>query len=207
MLLKIYEENPNEREIRMVCECLSDGGVIIFPTDTLYAIGCSLNKQKAAEKVARLKGISIEKANFSIVCSDLSNISNYTPPIDNSVFRLMKQCLPGPYTFIMQGNSNVPRIFQHKKKTIGIRVPDNRICKALTTELGNPLLVASVPEDEYVENYTDPEILHDIYRNEIDIVIDGGYGGIEPSTVVDCSAGGIEILRLGKGKEIEAYLN
>ena len=183
MLLKIYEENPNEREIRMVCECLSDGGIIIFPTDTLYAIGCDLKKQKSAEKVARLKQTQLEKANFSIICADLSTISNYTPPIHNSIFRIMKQCLPGPYTFIMPANSNVPKIFQHKKKTIGIRVPDNRICKALVTELGNPLIVASVPEDEYVENYTDPEIIYDIYKNDVDIVIDGGYGGIEPSTI------------------------
>lgn len=206
MLLKIYEENPNEREIRTVCECLSDGGIIIFPTDTLYAIGCDLNRPKAAEKVARLKKIQLEKANFSIVCADLSAISNYTTPINNSVFRIMKQCLPGPYTFIMQANSNVPKIFQHKKKTIGIRVPDNRICKALTTGLGNPLIVASVPEDEYVENYTDPEIIHDIYKNDVDIVIDGGFGGIEPSTVVNCADGDIEIIRLGKGKDIEDYL-
>ena len=206
MLLKIYEENPNEREIRMVCECLSDGGIIIFPTDTLYAIGCDLKKQKSAEKVARLKQTQLEKANFSIICADLSTISNYTPPIHNSIFRIMKQCLPGPYTFIMPANSNVPKIFQHKKKTIGIRVPDNRICKALVTELGNPLIVASVPEDEYVENYTDPEIIYDIYKNDVDIVIDGGYGGIEPSTIANCSSGDIEILRLGKGKEIEEYL-
>ena len=206
MLLKIYEENPNEREIRMVCECLSDGGIIIFPTDTLYAIGCDLKKQKSAEKVARLKQTQLEKANFSIICADLSTISNYTPPIHNSIFRIMKQCLPGPYTFIMPANSNVPKIFQHKKKTIGIRVPDNRICKTLVTELGNPLIVASVPEDEYVENYTDPEIIYDIYKNDVDIVIDGGYGGIEPSTIANCSSGDIEILRLGKGKEIEEYL-
>ncbi len=200
MLLKIYNENPNPRDIRKVVEVLREGGVIIYPTDTVYGLGCDITNQKAVEKVAQFKGIKIEKANFSFICSDLSHIADYTKPISNTVFKLMKKNLPGPFTFIVEANNNVPRYFKGKKKTVGIRVPDNNIIRQIVYELGNPILSTSIrDEDEILEYTTDPELIYEKYQDIAAIVIDGGYGELVPSTVIDCTGENIEILRDGKG--------
>ncbi len=203
MLLRIYNENPNPRDVRKVVDILREGGVIIYPTDTVYGMGCDITNQKAVEKVTRFKGIQIEKANFSFICSDLSHISDYTKPIPNSVFKLMKKNLPGPFTFILEANNNVPRYFKGKKKTVGIRVPDNNIIREIVYELGNPILSTSIyDEDEILEYTTDPELIYEKYHDFADIIIDGGYGELVPSTVIDCTKDELEIIREGKGKLI-----
>ncbi|MBW6536016.1 MAG: threonylcarbamoyl-AMP synthase [Mariniphaga sp.] len=200
MLIRLYNENPNPRDIRKIVDVLLDGGIIIYPTDTVYGLGCDITNAKAVEKVARFKGISIEKANFSFICSDLSHLSDYTKPISNTVFKLMKKNLPGPFTFILDANNNVPRYFKGKKKTVGIRVPDNNIIHEIVLELGNPILSTSIrDEDEIVEYTTDPELIYEKYQDFADIVIDGGYGELVPSTVIDCTGDTIKILREGKG--------
>ncbi|HZH73226.1 MAG TPA: L-threonylcarbamoyladenylate synthase [Mariniphaga sp.] len=200
MLLKIYNENPNPRDIRKVVEVLQSGGLIIYPTDTVYGIGCDITNQKAVEKVAQLKGIKIEKSNFSFICSDLSHLSDYTKPISSSVFKLMKKNLPGPFTFILDANNNVPRYFKGKKKTVGIRVPDNNIIREIVSALGNPILSTSIrDEDEIVEYTTDPELIYEKYQDIAEIVIDGGPGELIPSTVVDCTGEQLEMIREGKG--------
>lgn len=200
MLLRLYNENPNPRDVRKVVDVLRDGGIIIYPTDTVYGLGCDITNVKAVEKIARLKGINIEKSNFSFVCSDLSHISDYTKPISNTVFKLMKKNLPGPFTFILAANNNVPRYFKGKKKTVGIRVPDNNIIREIVLELGNPIMSTSIrDEDEIIEYTTDPELIYEKYQEIVDIVIDGGYGELVPSTVVDCTGDAIEIVREGKG--------
>jgi tRNA threonylcarbamoyl adenosine modification protein (Sua5/YciO/YrdC/YwlC family) len=201
MLLRIHPENPSQRQIKTVVECLQDGGVIIFPTDTIYAIGCDIYKPKALERVAQIKGIRIEKANFSFLCSDLSQLSDFTKPINNEVFKLMKSTLPGPYTYILNANNNVPRIFQSKKKTLGIRIPANNIVSEIIRELGNPITSSSIhDEDEIIEYPTDPELIYEKFQKQIDIVIDGGFGDNEPSTIIDCTGSEIVIVREGKGK-------
>lgn len=201
MLLKIYNENPNPRDVRKVVDVLRQGGVIIYPTDTVYGLGCDITNQKAVEKVAQFKGIKIEKANFSFMCSDLSHISDYTKPISNSVFKLMKKNLPGPFTFILEASNNVPRYFKGKKKTVGIRVPDNNIIREIIYELGNPILSTSIRDDDEILEYTtNPELIYEKYQEIADIVIDGGYGELIPSTIVDCTNNAIEIIRAGKGK-------
>ncbi len=201
MLLRIHPENPSQRQIKTVVECLQDGGVIIFPTDTIYAIGCDIYKPKALERVAQIKGIRIEKANFSFLCSDLSQLSDFTKPINNEVFKLMKSTLPGPYTYILNANNNVPRIFQSKKKTLGIRIPDNNIVAQIIQELGNPITSSSIhDDDEIIEYTTDPELIYEKFQKQIDIVIDGGFGDNEPSTIIDCTGSEIVIVREGKGK-------
>jgi tRNA threonylcarbamoyl adenosine modification protein (Sua5/YciO/YrdC/YwlC family) len=201
MLLKIHPENPGSRHIKMVVECLQDGGVIIFPTDTIYAMGCDIYHHKALERVAQIKGIKIEKANFSFLCRDLSQLSDFTKPINNEVFKLMKRTLPGPYTYILSANNNVPRIFQSKKKTLGIRVPDNGIVSEIINELGNPITSSSIhDEDEIIEYTTDPELIYEKFQKHVDIVIDGGFGGNEPSTIIDCTGYEILLVREGKGK-------
>lgn len=203
MLLQIHPETPQERLLDQVVETLKKGGVIIFPTDTVYALGCDLYQQKAAEKVAWLKGVKLEKADFSIICHDLSTMSEYAQPVNNSVFKLMKQNLPGPYTFILDASNNVPRLFKSKKKTIGIRIPDNKIAQTLTKMLGHPILTTSIrDDDEMLEYTTDPELIHEKFENKVDLVIDGGYGGNQPSTVVDCTGEEVLIVRQGVG-EIE----
>lgn len=200
MLIRLYNENPNPREIRKVVDVLRDGGIIIYPTDTVYGLGCDITNSKAVEKVARFKGISIEKANFSFICSDLSHLSDYTKPISNTVFKLMKKNLPGPFTFILEANNNVPRYFKGKKKTVGIRVPNNNIIREIVYELGNPILSTSIrDEDEIVEYTTDPELIYEKYQDFADLVIDGGYGELVPSTVIDCTGDTLEIIREGKG--------
>lgn len=200
MLLRLYNENPNPRDVRKIVDVLRDGGIIIYPTDTVYGLGCDITNVKAVEKIARFKGINIEKSNFSFICSDLSHISDYTKPISNTVFKLMKKNLPGPFTFILPANNNVPRYFKGKKKTVGIRVPENNIIREIVLELGNPIMSTSIrDEDEIMEYTTDPELIYEKYQEIVDIVIDGGYGELVPSTVVDCTGNTIEIVREGKG--------
>ena len=200
MLIRMYNENPNARDVRQVVDVLRNNGVIIYPTDTVYGMGCDITNAKAVERVARLKGVKIEKANFSFICSDLSHLSDYTRPISNTVFKLMKKNLPGPFTFILEANNNVPKYFKGKKKTVGIRVPDNNIIRDIVNELGNPILSTSIyDDDEIIEYTTDPELIHEKYQYDVDFVIDGGYGELVPSTVVDCTKDVIEILREGKG--------
>ncbi|MCQ2287045.1 MAG: threonylcarbamoyl-AMP synthase [Bacteroidales bacterium] len=200
MLLKIYPENPNPREIQKVVECLQDGGVIIYPTDTIYGIGCDIYKQKSVEKITSLLGDKKKNSNFSFICADLSHLSDFTKPIGNNIFKAMKKSLPGPFTFILEANNNVPKILQSKKKTVGIRIPDNNIIREIVTQLEHPILSASVKDDDEVVEYTtDPELIYERYGDFVDIVIDGGYGDNIPSTVVDCTSGDLEIIREGKG--------
>lgn len=199
MLIHIHPDNPQPRNIQMVVDVLRSGGVIIYPTDTIYGIGCDITKPAAIERVARIKGVDPKKAQFSFVCSDLSHISDYTKSIDTPTFRLLKRALPGPYTFIMNASKQVPKLLQTKKATVGIRVPEHNICRMLVEELGNPIMSTSLPMDEEVEYYTDPEIMHDRFEKLVDIVIDGGPGSIIPSTVVDCTSGSPELIREGAG--------
>jgi len=201
MLLKIFPENPDPRKIQIVLECLRDGGVIIYPTDTVYSIGCDMLQIKSVERVAAIKGVKADKANFSVIFNDLSHIAEYTKPFNTEIYKLMKKTLPGPYTYILNASNKVPKIFQSRKKTIGIRVPDNLITRQLVEEYGNPLISTSVyDEDEILEYTTDPELIHEKYNNLVDVVIDGGYGDNMASTVVDCTGETIEILRQGKGE-------
>jgi tRNA threonylcarbamoyl adenosine modification protein (Sua5/YciO/YrdC/YwlC family) len=203
MLVKLYEENPDSRRINQIVTILREGGVFVYPTDTVYSIGCDILNQKAVEKVARIKGIKIEKAQFSFICHDLSHLSDYTRPIPNPIFKLMKRNLPGPFTFILEANNNVPRYFKGKKKTVGIRVPDNSIIREIVKELGNPVFSTSVHDkDEVLAYTTDPELIHEQFGNEVDFVIDGGFGGVEVSTIVDCTGNEAEIIRQGKGELI-----
>jgi len=203
MLIKIYPENPNNKEIRKIVDILRSGGIVIYPTDTIYGIGCDINNAKAVEKVARIKDINLKKANLSFICYDLSHISDFTKPLANHVFKLMKKHLPGPYTFILPANSNVPKLFKNNKKTIGIRVPDNNIIRELVKELGNPILSTSVRDaDDIIEYTTDPELIYEKFGDLVDLVIDGGFGDNEPSTIIDCTSEDLEITRQGKG-EIE----
>jgi tRNA threonylcarbamoyl adenosine modification protein (Sua5/YciO/YrdC/YwlC family) len=200
MLIKIYPENPNPKAIEQVVEVLKRGGIIIYPTDTIYGLGCDITNHKAIERICQIRGIKPEKANFSFVCSDLSHISDYIKPIDTMVFRVLKKALPGPYTFILNANNNVPKLLSSKKKTVGIRVPDNDIAREIVRLLGNPILSTSIRDDDDVIEYsTDPELINEKYENSVDLIIDGGYGGNEPSTVIDCTTGELEIIRQGKG--------
>jgi len=206
MLIKIYPENPNERAIDQVVEVLRKGGLIIYPTDTIYGLGCDITNPKAIEKICRIRGIKPEKANFSFICHDLSHISDFIKPIDNTTFRVLKKALPGPFTFIFNANNNVPKLLSSNKKTVGIRVPDNNIARCIVKELGNPILSTSIKDDdELVEYSTDPELIYEKYQELVDLVIDGGYGDNEASTVIDCTNGEFEIIREGKG-DIEAFL-
>ncbi|MEI6695732.1 MAG: L-threonylcarbamoyladenylate synthase [Bacteroidota bacterium] len=206
MLLKIYPKNPNPRDIKMVTECLNDGGIIIYPTDTVYGLGCDIFKNKSVERIATIKGIKVEKANFSFICYDLSHLSDFTTPISNSTYKLIKRALPGPFTFILDASNKVPKLFQSKKKTVGIRIPNNNISRIIVQELGHPIMTTSIyDEDDIIEYTTDPELIYEKYGNIVDIVIDGGYGDNEASTVVSCINDEIVVLRQGKGI-IEDYL-
>lgn len=197
--IKIYPENPNEREIQKVVECLKDGGIIIYPTDTVYGLGCDITNSKALERIAQLKGIRLDKANFSFICADLSHLSDYVKQIDTATFKLLKRALPGAYTFILPGNNNLPKEFK-KKKTVGIRVPDNTIVRTLVEKLGNPIVSSSIyDEDELIEYTTDPELIFEKWQDKVDIVIDGGYGDNVASTVIDLSEGVPTLIREGKG--------
>jgi len=197
--IRIYQENPNPKEIGRVVKVLQRGGLVIYPTDTVYALGCDITNTHALEKIARIKGIKLAKANWSFICPDLSNLSDYVRQIDTSTFKILKRALPGPYTFILPGNNNLPKAFK-KKKTVGIRIPDNSIAQTLVRELGNPIVSTSIyDEDELLEYTTDPELIHEKWKNLVDIVINGGYGGNIASTVIDLSEGEIEVIREGKG--------
>ncbi|WP_299251815.1 L-threonylcarbamoyladenylate synthase [uncultured Aquimarina sp.] len=198
-LIKIYNENPNPREVQKVVDCLRGGGLVIYPTDTVYGLGCDITNNRALERIARIKGVKLAKANFSFICSDLSNLSDYVKQIDNSTFKLLKRTLPGPYTFILPGSNNLPTVFK-KKKTVGIRVPDNDICKAIVENLGNPIVSTSIyDEDEVIEYTTDPELILEKWDNLVDIIIDGGYGDNMASTVIDLTSGEPVLIREGKG--------
>ena len=201
MLLKLYPTNPNPRYIKMIMECLADGGLIIFPTDTIYGLGGSITSQKALERICQIKGIKKEKANFSFIFHDLSMLSEFTRPINNDVFKMMKRNLPGPFTFILEANNNIPRIFQSKKKTIGIRIPDQPIITNIVREFGSPIMTTSLvdEEDEIGEYLTDPEEIYERYQDKVDIIIDGGYGDNQASTIIDCTDNEIIITRQGKG--------
>ncbi|GAB6119287.1 L-threonylcarbamoyladenylate synthase [Dysgonomonas termitidis] len=201
MLVKLYEENPNPKEIDKIVKVLQDGGLIVYPTDTVYAIGCDALNVRAVEKICRMKDINPEKSNLSIICYDLSNISEYAR-VDNNTFKLMKKNLPGPFTFILNTTSSLPKIYKNKK-TVGIRIPGNNIIRELVHTLGNPIMTTSVKDDDEVIEYTtDPELIYERYQDLVDIVIDGGYGGIEASTIVDCTGDEPEIIRQGKGELI-----
>lgn len=198
-LIKIYPENPNERELLKVVEVLHKGGVIIYPSDTVYTLGCDISNNKAMERVAKIKGIKLEKNKFSFVCNDLSHLSDYVKPIDNSTFKLLKRALPGAYTFVLPAINNLPKAFR-KRKTVGIRVPDNNITREIVRLLGSPIVSTSIhDDDEVVEYTTDPELIFEKWQHLVDLVIDGGYGGNVASTVIDVSDGEPEIIRQGKG--------
>ena len=197
--IKIYEDKPSEASIKKVVEVLRDGGLVIYPTDTVYGLGCDITNSRALERIAKIKGIKLEKANFSFVCSDLSNISDYVKQIDTSTFKILKRSLPGPYTFILPGNNDLPREFR-KKKTVGIRVPDNAIALEIVKLLGNPIVSTSIhDEDEVLEYSTDPELIFEKWQNRVDMVIDGGYGDNIGSTIIDLSGFEPVVLREGKG--------
>jgi tRNA threonylcarbamoyl adenosine modification protein (Sua5/YciO/YrdC/YwlC family) len=201
VLLRLSEKNISDSTIFQIVQCLREGGIIIYPTDTVYALGCDITKTRGIERICRLKGIKPEKSNFSFVCSDLSHLSEYTKAIPNHVFRIMKKALPGPYTFILEANNNVPKLLKQDKKTVGIRVPDNLICKEIIEELGNPLISTSLHDssDDILEYFSDPEVIHRQYADKVDIVVDGGFGNIYPSTVIDCSDDKLEVIREGLG--------
>ena len=197
--IKIYSENPNPKEIEKVVKVLQNGGLIIYPTDTVYGLGCDITNTKAMEKVARIKGVKLDKANFSFICNDLSHLSDYVKQISTSTFKILKRALPGPYTFVLPGSSNLPKAFK-KKKTVGIRVPDNSIARAIVQELGNPIVSTSIhDEDTVIEYTTDPELIFEKWQNIVDVVIDGGYGDNEASTVIDLTTDYPEVIREGKG--------
>ena len=199
MLLKLHPQNPQPRLIKQLVECLKDGGIIIYPTDTIYGLGCDISQQKAIERICLIKNISPQKAQLSFICSDLSNLSDYTKSIDTPLYRMLKNYLPGPYTFILPASKLVPKILQSKKSTIGLRIPDNIICHAILDELGNPILSTSLP-GEMVEDNTDPEIIYEKFEHLVDFVIDGGIGGIVPSTIIDCTTDDWNIVRQGQGE-------
>lgn len=201
MLLKLYEQNPDPRLINKIVDLLEHGGVIIYPTDTVYGMGCDITKARAVERVARIKGIKPDKAKFSFICSDLSHLSDFARHVDNTTFKLMKSYLPGPYTFILNASNQVPKSIKFHRKTVGIRIPDNNIILEIVRKLGHPILTTSLKKDDDILEYpTDPELIYEEYRDFVDAVIDGGYGGIIPSTILDCSGEEPELIREGLGE-------
>ncbi len=204
MLLEINPENPDNRKIDQVVELLKDGGVIIYPTDTIYGLGCDIFQRKAVERICRLRNLNPQKANLTIICKDISQLSEYTQQIDNSHFKLLKRNLPGPFTFILKSSRKLPKSLDNRRKTLGLRIPDNNIAQAVIEKLGNPILSISLKSDDEIREYfTDPYEIHEDYEKQVDIVIDGGMGDNSPSTVVNLSEGDIEIIRAGKGELIE----
>lgn len=205
-LLKIHPENPDQRKIDQVVEVLRNGGIVIYPTDTIYGIGCDIFNQRAVERVCQIKGVKVDKTQLSFICEDISHISEYVRNISTPVFKVMKKSLPGPFTFLLHSSSKVPRIINAKKKTVGIRVPDHNIPHMLVKQLGNPIITTSVhDEDEVLEYTTDPELIYEKYHKLVDIVIDGGYGSNIPSTVIDCTGDMMEVVRQGAG-DIQQYV-
>jgi tRNA threonylcarbamoyl adenosine modification protein (Sua5/YciO/YrdC/YwlC family) len=206
MLVKIYPNNPNEKQLEEVVACLRSGGLIIYPTDTVYGLGCDIYQAKAIEKLCKLRNIKPEKANLSFICADLSHLSDFVKPIDNAVYRVLKHALPGPFTFILNANNKVPKLMHSNKKTVGIRVPDNEIARSIVKLLGNPIVSTSIhDDDEVIEYSTDPELIYEKYKDLVDMVIDGGYGELQASTVVDYTSDEPVILRQGKG-DLDRYL-
>lgn len=202
--LKMYNENPNAGHVRKIAQLLSEGGVIIYPTDTVYGLGCDIFNQKAVERIARLKGIKPEKAKFSFIVSDLSHLSEYTKWVNNEIFKLMKSTLPGPYTYILNASNTVPKILKNKKKTVGIRIPDCNIILDIVKELGNPILTTSIHDDDQIIEYTtDPELIYENFKHLVDLLIDGGYGGNIPSTIIDCTTETPVVVREGAGSIME----
>ena len=197
--VKIYDKNPSERVLEKVVDVLRKGGLIIYPTDTVYGIGCDITNTKALEKVAKIKGVKLNRANFSFICYDLSNLSDFVRQIDTPTYKILKRALPGPFTFVLPGNNNLPKAFKNKK-TVGIRIPDNNIIRSLVKLLGNPIVSTSIyDEDDLLEYTTDPELIYEKWGSMVDLVIDGGYGGNVPSTIIDLSVGGFKVIREGKG--------
>jgi len=198
-LIKIYNKDPNQREIEKAVNILKKGGLIIYPTDTVYGLGCDISNSKALEKIAKIKGVKLDKAKFSFICYDLSNLSEYVKHIDTPTYKILKRALPGAYTFILNGNNNLPKVFK-KKKTVGIRIPDSNIVREIVRELGNPIISTSIyDEDDLVEYTTDPELIFEKWKDKVDLVIDGGYGDNLPSTVIDLTSNDLKVLRKGKG--------
>jgi tRNA threonylcarbamoyl adenosine modification protein (Sua5/YciO/YrdC/YwlC family) len=202
MLIRLHPQNPQPRLVKQVADCLKKGGVIIYPTDTIYGLGCDIAQHKAVERICQIKNIEPSKAQLSFICRNLSHLSDYTKGIDTPLYRILKHYLPGPFTFILPASKQVPNILQSKKATIGLRIPDNSICQHVLEELGNPLLSASLPGD-MVEEYTDPEVMYERFGKLVDMVIDGGPGGMVPSTIVDCTAEPYTVLRHGLGEWLE----
>ena len=201
MLLKVHPENPSQRQILKICEVLRKGGVVVYPTDTVYALGCDIYSTRAVDRIARIRGIPVKKANFSFIFSDLSQISDYAKLISNPVFKMMKAYLPGPYTFILPARNNIPRIFHSNKRTVGVRIPDNNIPLEIVRELGHPIMTTSIhDDDELIEYTTDPELIWEKYKDMVDAVVDGGYGRNEPSTVIDCTEDEPVVVRMGIGE-------
>jgi tRNA threonylcarbamoyl adenosine modification protein (Sua5/YciO/YrdC/YwlC family) len=204
MLLKVHPDNPGERNLKMIVDCLKSGGLVIYPTDTVYGLGCDITQIKAVDKVAQIKGIKREKANFSFICHNLSHLSDFTKPIPNHIYRLMKRALPGPFTFILNASSNVPHYFQSKKKTVGIRIPDHQVPRQIVEMLGNPIMTTSVhDEDQIIDYSTNPELIYERFEKLVDIVIDSGPGGNFASTVVECTGDEPVVIREGKGNILE----
>ena len=205
-LLKIHPDNPEQRKIAKVVEVLQKGGVVIYPTDTIYGIGCDIFDQRAVERVCQIKGVKADKTQLSFICQDISHISEYVRNLSNPVFKVMKKVLPGPYTFLLESSSKVPKIIDAKKKTVGIRVPDHNIPRMLVEQLGHPIITTSIHDDDTIKEYsTDPEEIYEKFKNLVDIVIDGGYGKNVPSTVVNCTGDNFEVVRKGAG-DLEPYL-
>ncbi len=202
MLKRIYNENPNEKKIDSIVKCLQNGGLIIYPTDTVYALGCDINNKIALERIAKIKGVKLKNANFSFVCYDLSDLSKYAKQINSRTFKFLKRIFPGPFTIILKGTNKIPKIFSNKKKTVGIRIPNNNIVRQIVKKFGNPIVSTSIlDEDTIIEYSTDPELIYEKYKDLVDIVIDGGYGMNVASTIVDCTdENDFKIIREGKGK-------
>lgn len=199
MLIHVHPKDPQPRLIRQIVETLQNGGIIIYPTDTIYGLGCDILQQKAVERICRIKQVDPKKAQLSFVCCDLAHLSDYAKQLPNTTYRLLKEYLPGPYTFILPASKMVPKIIQGKKDTIGLRIPDNKIAMAIVEELGRPILSASLP-GELVEDYTDPEIMYENFMNDVDLVVDGGIGGTVPSTIIDCTKEPPQVIREGAGE-------
>lgn len=203
MLIQLHPDNPQPRQLKTIVECLLDGGIIVYPTDTIYGLGCDIFQRKGIERICRIKKIEPEKAQLSFVCHDLSDLSKYTKSISTPLYRTLKNYLPGAFTFILTASKEVPKILYGKKNTIGLRIPDNKIANTIVEQLGHPLLSASLPGD-MVEEYTDPELIYENFKNLVDIVIDGGPGGMTPSTIIDCTDEPFKIIRQGLGEWMEA---
>lgn len=197
--IKLYPENPDPRRIAQIVAALRDGAIIIYPTDTVYGLGCDIFNSRAVDRVRQIKGLKGKHLNLSFICHDLSNLAEYARHVDNSVFKIMKRVLPGPYTFILEASSKTPKILETRKKTVGIRVPDNNIPREIVRELGNPIITTSIHDDDIHDYVTDPELIYEEFRNKVDIVIDGGPGLVTPSTIVNCTDGDVEIVREGLG--------